>query len=62
MEAKDFETAKFKLVSLQMLMNLDVRFLRTLKRIISFNLRLGEFVDYRNDNQLGNDNSRTKGR
>ncbi len=62
MEEDDLETAKLKLVSLQMLMNLDVRFLTILKRIISFNLRLSEYVDYRNDNYLGNSDVHRKGR
>ncbi len=46
LENGDIETGKYKLVSLQMLMGLDVRFYPVLKNIITKNLPLSNFVDY----------------
>ena len=50
----DVETAKFKLVSLQMLFHLEVRFLPVLNQIIQKRLPLRNFVDF--------DNTGTKGK
>ena len=52
LEDKDVELAKLRLVSLQMLMNLDVKFLPTLKLIIEKKLLLSDFVDYDKGNSL----------
>ena len=52
LEDKDVELAKLRLVSLQMLMNLDVKFLPTLKLIIEKRLLLSDFVDYDKGNSL----------
>lgn len=46
MESGDIELAKLKIVALQMLMGLDVRFYPTLKEIITSNVNLKDYVSY----------------
>ncbi len=62
LEEKDLELAKLKLVALQMLLNMDVKFLLTLRKIIVDGLRLRDFVDYGRDfgNSLENGRSRQR--